>query len=102
MDLKGMSMSEALQEYVEGTIKCLVDKPKEVRVNVSVSTKNVIIQISVAKDDCGKVIGKKGKTIDALKVLVLAIKNTAFSKDLRKISIEILEDENSNFTSLKK
>lgn len=94
-------MSEILKDFITNTAKQVVDKPEEVKVEVSVSTKNVIIQVGVAKSDFGKIIGKKGRTIDALKIIVLAIKNTKFSGDTRKVSLEILEDENSNYLSMK-
>ena len=92
------SMSEMLKKYVEETIKKIVDKPKEVEVDVSVSTKTIIVQIKVARDECGKVIGKHGRTVDALKTICLAIKNTNFSGDSRHVLLEVLEDENSNFS----
>ncbi len=91
-------MSELLKDYVEYTTKLLVDEPDEVGVNVSVSTKTVIVQIKVEKSDCGKVIGKKGRTIEALKILALAIKNTHFPDDSRRVLLEVLEDEQSRFT----
>lgn len=94
-------MSELLEEFVETTVKKLVDKPEEVKINVVVSTKSVIVQIRVSREDCGKVIGKKGKTIDALKVIALAIKNTRFP-DSRRVSLEILEDESSSFSYRRK
>lgn len=91
------SMSDMLLEYVDTTIKKLVDYPEEVDIDISVSTKTVIIQIKSAKTDLGKIIGKKGRTIEALKILVMAIKNTKYSDDNRRISLEILEDENYSF-----
>jgi len=94
-------MSELLVEFVETTVKKLVDKPEEVKINVVVSTKSVIVQIRVSREDCGKVIGKKGKTIDALKIIALAIKNTRFP-DARRVSLEILEDESSSFSYRRK
>ena len=87
-----------LKEQVESFTKLVVDTPDEVRVSSSVSTKAVIIQIKVEKQDCGKIIGKRGRTIEALKVLVLAVKNTQFPEDSRRIMLEVLEDENSSFT----
>jgi predicted RNA-binding protein YlqC (UPF0109 family) len=56
------------------------------------------MQIQVSKNDCGKIIGKKGRTIEALKHLCLAIKNTNFLQDSRKILLEVMEDENSGFS----
>lgn len=91
-------MSELLKSYVEGTIKAIVDKPESVDVSVSVSTKAIIIQIKVEQSDCGKAIGKGGKTVDALKILCLAIKNTNYPEDSRRVMLEVLEDENSNFS----
>ena len=93
----GNGISETLRKYVEETVKLIVDKPEDVLVSCVVSTKSIIIQIKTDKTDCGKVIGKKGKTIDSIKVLSLAIKNTTFPQDVRKVIIEILEDETSGF-----
>jgi predicted RNA-binding protein YlqC (UPF0109 family) len=91
-------MSKLLQNEVENFTKLVVDSPKEVAVSTSVSTKAIIIQIKVAKEDCGKIIGKRGRTIESLKVLCLAIKNTQFPEDSRRVMLEVLEDENSSFT----
>lgn len=91
-------ISDLLNDNVEKLTKQIVDNPEEVFVTSSVSTKAVIIQIKVSRRDCGKIIGKKGRTIDAMKVLCLAIKNTNFPEDSRRIMLEVLEDENSEFT----
>lgn len=91
------SISDMLKDYVERETKSIVDSPDDVDVSVSVSTKAVIIQIKVAQSDCGKIIGKRGRTIDAMKVLCLAKKNTNFPDDSRRVMLEVLEDENSSF-----
>ena len=91
-------MSELLSQYVKETTRKLVDYPDEVDVDAVVSTKNVILQIKTNPKDCGKVIGKKGRTIDALKTITLAIKNTNFPNDVRHVFLEDLEDEAKNFT----
>ena len=64
----------------------------------SISTKTVIVQIKVEKTDCGKIIGKHGRTIESLKVICLAAKNTQFPNDSRRVVLEVLEDENTDFT----
>ena len=87
-----------LGEFVKSTTEKLVDSPGDIEVQTSVSTKAVIIQIKVSKPDCGKVIGKRGRTIDALKILCLAIKNTNFPNDSRRVILEVLEDENSDYS----
>lgn len=91
-------ISDLLQNYVEETTKKIVDNPRDVKVTSSVSTKAVILQIKVAQSDCGKIIGKRGRTIDALKVLSLAIKNTNYPDDSRRVLLEVLEDEDSSFS----
>lgn len=91
-------MSVFLKEFVEFNLKSIVDKPNSVVVTASISTKSIILQIKVDQIDCGKIIGRSGKTIESLKTLCHAAKNTKFSDDQRKITLEILEDENSKFS----
>jgi predicted RNA-binding protein YlqC (UPF0109 family) len=91
------NMSDTLKKFVLETTKNIVDNPEEVTVDITVSTKAVIVQVRVHDRDCGKIIGRHGRTIDALKVLCLAIKNTQFPIDARRIMLEVLEDENSQF-----
>lgn len=91
------NMSDMLRDFVKETTEKIVDKPDEVDVKTTVSTKAVIIQVRVHDKDCGKIIGRRGRTIDSLKVLCLAIKNTQFPSDSRRVMLEVLEDENSQF-----
>ena len=87
------AMVDSITDFLACTIKKIVDDVTKVKVIPVVTTSNhVIFQISVAKEDRGKVIGKSGKTIEAIKTLTMAVKNT-LSDDRRKISIEILEDD---------
>jgi len=90
-------MSELLKDYVIETAKKIVDIPDDVDVKCSTSTKAIIIQIKVSKTDCGKIIGRKGRTIESLKTLCMAIKNTNFPDDARNILLEVLEEEESSF-----
>lgn len=90
-------MSEFLKDFVSENVQKVVDNPEDVEVNVSTSTKNVIIQVRVNDSDHGKVIGRKGNTIQSLKILTTAVKNTKFPDDRRKVSLELLEDESRNF-----
>lgn len=90
-------IKELLKDYVMDTVRKIVDQPSDVEVNVAISTKTIIVQIKVSQTDCGKVIGKRGRSIDALKILCLAIKNTNFPEDSRRVLLEIIEEENSSF-----
>ena len=92
-----MGTQETMKDFVEFIVTNLVDNKEDIRVDVSVSTKSILIQIKTSKEDTGKVIGKKGRTIEAIKVITLAAKNTKFPGDSKSISIEVLEDENSGF-----
>jgi uncharacterized protein len=96
-----MGMTDILKSYLESTIKMIVDKPEEVNVDISTSTKTILVQIKSAKTDIGKIVGRKGKTIESLKIISAAIKNTKFLDDSRNVVLEILEDENSSFKSFK-
>lgn len=91
------SVSETLRKFIEEMILLIVDKPSEVEVFSSTTTKANIIQIKVAKEDIGKVIGKKGNTINALKLLCIVVKNTQFTGDTKDVVLEIMEDETSNY-----
>lgn len=91
------SIIESVKSFVEYVVKLIVDKPKEVEIYVNTTTKSVLVQIKVAKEDIGKVIGKKGRTIDSLKLITTVVKNTQFLGDNKDVFIEIIEDEKSNF-----
>ncbi|GIU69217.1 MAG: UPF0109 protein [Candidatus Woesearchaeota archaeon] len=85
-------MIQFLEELTLNLVKNLVDAPNEVKVTTTTTTKNIILQVYTAKDDRGKLIGRKGRTIDALKVILNAVKNTKYKNDdFRKIVLEILE-----------
>jgi len=92
-----MTLVRVLENYVNSTITQIVDNPDEVNVSIVISTKSVIVQIKVDKSDCGKVIGKKGRIVESIKTIVLAIKSSKFPEDTRKVLIEVLEDEKSGY-----
>lgn len=85
-------MVQTVSDAVKDIVKKLVDDPESVVIETSTSTKNVILQLKVDKNDFGKVIGKKGRTIESLKVIGSAIKKTNFPDDSRNVIVEILED----------
>mgnify|MGYP001222535277 CR=1 FL=1 len=62
-----------MQEFIEQTIKLLVDKPDEVRVEVVESEQRLTYELTVGDGDYGMVIGKKGRNISALRTLIFAI-----------------------------
>ena len=60
-------------EFIETAIKLLVDKPDEVKVNIVETEQRVIYELTVGDGDYGKVIGKQGRNISALRTLIFAI-----------------------------
>lgn len=74
-----------MKELVEVIAKSLVDSPEEVIVTETESPKGIIIQLTVAASDMGKIIGKQGRIAKALRTVVKA----AASKDEKKVIVEI-------------
>ena len=60
-------------EFIEQAIKLLVDKPDEVKVDIVETEQRLIYELTVGEGDYGKVIGKRGRNISALRTLVFAI-----------------------------
>jgi hypothetical protein len=76
-----------MKELIEYIAKALVDKPDEVHVGAIVGEQTTVIELRVAKDDLGKVIGKQGRTARAMRTIL-----SAASTKLRTRSVlEILE-----------
>jgi predicted RNA-binding protein YlqC (UPF0109 family) len=64
----------------------LVDYPEQVEVNERIEDNEVVLELRVAKDDLGKVIGKQGRTAKAMRTLLAQISGP----DIRS-RLEILE-----------
>ncbi|MBT3591141.1 MAG: KH domain-containing protein [Candidatus Marinimicrobia bacterium] len=62
-----------MQEFIEKAVKLLVDKPDEVNVNIVETEQRIIYELTVGEGDFGKVIGKQGRNISALRTIVFAI-----------------------------
>lgn len=77
-----------MAELVEAIARALVSKPDEVSVTQEGNDKDIVIKLSVAKDDIGKVIGKSGRIAKALRTVVKA----AAIKQNKRVTVEIVED----------
>lgn len=75
-----------MKKLVEVIAKSLVDNPDEVVVNEVQGTNTTIIELKVASDDMGKVIGKQGKIAKAIRTVVKA----AAIKDKKRVVVEII------------
>jgi len=77
-----------MKEFVEFIVKQLVDKPDRVSVEESLPNENTFeIKIKVDQSDIGKVVGKKGKNIDALRTLMTAVA----AKERHRVVLQVLE-----------
>ena len=74
-------------ELVSAIAKSLVDNPNAVEVTESAASKTTVIQLKVAPEDMGKVIGKQGRIAKALRTVVKA----AATKAGKKVVVEIVQ-----------
>ena len=77
-------MEKDLVEYIA---KSLVDDPSQVSVNVLEGEKSTILELKVADDDIGKVIGKQGRIAKAIRTVLMA----ATAKTGKHAQLEILD-----------
>lgn len=76
-----------MKELIEYIAKSLVDNPDKVRVKEVEGDRTSVIELFVAKEDLGKVIGKQGRTARAMRTIL----NAASTKLNKKAVLEILE-----------
>jgi len=65
--------NSSMKEIVEIMARALVDRPQAVSVAEIKGTHACIVELSVAKEDIGKIIGKQGRTADAMRIIVGAV-----------------------------
>ncbi len=75
-----------MKELVERIVRALVDYPEEISVEEIAGTTTNVVEIKVAKQDVGKLIGKKGENITAIRRIV-----TAAGKG-RGYMVEVIEE----------
>ena len=75
-----------MKELVEIIAKALVEKPEEVSVNELIDGDAVILELKVAQEDMGKVIGKQGRIAKAMRTVVKA----ASLKSDKKVVVKIV------------
>ena len=84
---RSVSMTD-LESFVEYVAKALVDYPDEVKVSTRDNEEGKTIRIFCRAGDRGKIIGKKGKTIMALRSLVAG----AAGRSRSRVSVEVPDD----------
>ena len=76
-----------MKELVEQMAKALVDNPDTVKVTEIEGERTSVVELSVAKEDMGKIIGKHGRTASAMRVILSA----AGTKKHKRAILEIVE-----------
>ena len=76
-----------MKELVKVIAMALVDHPEEVEVTETATDTSIVLELKVATEDMGKVIGKQGRIAKAIRTVVKA----AATKDDKKVVVEILQ-----------
>jgi hypothetical protein len=83
-----MERCGGMRDIINKIVKAIVDSPDDVNISEIDGGRTTIIELKVAKDDIGKVIGKKGRTISAIRTLLAS----AGGKEKIRYVLELLED----------
>lgn len=75
-----------MKELVEAIAKALVDSPEDVVVTEKETDRTIVLELKVAQEDMGKVIGKQGRIAKAIRSVVKA----AASKSDKKVVVDIV------------
>lgn len=78
-----------MKELVEFVVKSLVDHPEEVSVYEINDRQGIVLELSVAASDMGRVIGKSGRVINAIRSLL----QVAAAKQGQRVTLELLESD---------
>ncbi|NIP29911.1 MAG: KH domain-containing protein [Candidatus Dadabacteria bacterium] len=78
---------DRLKELVGFIAKSLVDNPEQVEVTEVAGEQTAVLELKVAQEDLGKIIGKQGKTAKAIRTILSA----AAAKMRKRAVLEILE-----------
>ncbi|MBW2642534.1 MAG: KH domain-containing protein [Deltaproteobacteria bacterium] len=76
-----------MKDLVNYIASALVDNPEQVAIEEIVGNQTALLELKVAKDDLGKVIGKKGRTAQAIRTIL----NASSAKIKKRTILEIVE-----------
>ena len=76
------------KDTVEYIVKSLVDHPDDVHVHQDGGDTSIILEVTVNEDDTGRVIGRGGRVINAIRIVVQSLA----AKDGKRVSLEVLSD----------
>ena len=76
-----------MKDLIERIVCELVDNPEEVTVTALEGSQATVLELKVAKEDIGKIIGKQGRTARSLRTILSA----ASAKQQKRVVLEIVE-----------
>ena len=76
-----------MKDLLELIVRSLVDQPDDITINQVEGDQTTVLELSVAPDDLGKVIGRQGRTARCIRTLLAS----AASKQQKRVVFEILE-----------
>jgi hypothetical protein len=76
-----------MQELIEYVVKTLVDHPEDVRISAIEGERTIVFELRCHPEDVGKVIGKSGKTVGAIRTLL----STVAARQNRRAMLEVVE-----------
>ena len=76
-----------MQELIEYVVKTLVDHPEDIRISAIEGERTIVFELRCHPDDVGKVIGKSGKTVGAIRTLL----STVAARQNRRAMLEVVE-----------
>jgi hypothetical protein len=76
-----------MEDLLIKIVEALVDTPEQIQVNEIEAAHTIVLELRVAKSDMGKVIGKQGRTVNAIRTLL----NAASGKTRKRYVFELVE-----------
>ncbi len=75
-------------DLVKLIVQALVDNPEQVEITAIDGNRATVFELKAAKEDLGKIIGKRGRNVEAVRTIL----NAASAKTDRRITLEIIEE----------
>jgi uncharacterized protein len=82
-------MASTAAELVEYLVRSIVESPDDVEIEEYDEDDELVLEIKVADDDLGRVIGREGRVAKAIRTIARA----AGARDDRRVSVDIVEDD---------
>ena len=76
-----------MQDLLKNIVQALVDNPEQIKITTVEGNQIIILELKVAKEDIGKVIGKQGRTAHAIRTILGA----ASAKTKKRTALEIID-----------